>query len=248
VSLRYRVAALNTGKLTDASCGDVWFMRSDGEKACRCGFGIPLYTQLRSPGNFSMQDNDPIKAQLDRALALLQLCRRLDYEAILDHQGEAVETLREVVQILRQSLPEGAQGDGGAAADVETVSDAADPDLADKGALLERQRRFVEALSRAGIGNRLGKLYCSDAPSRQVAFREAPHKLGLPHFDMVIAADYAPVSGYHGIFIGAQEVASCVLPLPAESHQWQIRERHRFADARRAAELVSLLSAGFPVA
>jgi hypothetical protein len=80
-----------------------------------------------------------------------------------------------------------------------------------------------------------------------VAFRDAPHKLGLPQFDMVVGPDYAPVSGYHGVFIGNQEVMSCVLPLPAESHQWQVRERQRFSDLTQVVDLVSLLSAGFPV-
>jgi len=192
-----------------------------------------------------MDNKKSIQAQIDRGQSLLRLCQRVDHAAVIAHEPQAVETLREVVRILRRSQ----EADDG-------VPRSPQPELRDepamdagqgKSAVLERQRRFVEALSRAGLGDRLGKLYCSSAERRLLAFREAPHKLGLPQFDMVVAADYAPVSGYHGIFIGAQEVVSCVLPQPAESHQWQIRERHRFSDAVQAAELVSLMSAGFPV-
>jgi len=190
-----------------------------------------------------LDNKNKLQAQLDRALSLLQLCQRVDHAAVLAHEPVAVETLHEVVRILRSSL---------LAEDLfpsASEPDEDEPAMAQQGksALLERQRRFVEALSRAGLGDRLGKLYCSTAERRLVAFREAPHKRGLPQFDMVVAADYAPLSGYHGIFVGAQEVVSCVLPLPAESHQWQVRDRHRFSDATRAAELVSLMSAGFPV-
>lgn len=196
-------------------------------------------------GGDVLKNKSDIQAQLDRALSLLSLCQRVDHAAVVAHEPEAVETLHEVVQILRRSLE--LDGSSLPASPGPGEEEPAVEMAQGKSALLERQRRFVEALSRAGLGDRLGKLYCSNAERRLVAFREVPHKLGLPQFDMVVAADYAPVSGYHGIFVGVQEVVSCILPLPAESHQWQVRDRHRFADAARAAELVSLMSAGFPV-
>lgn len=193
-----------------------------------------------------MNNNDDMKALCDEAQALVQLCQRLDYSAIVAHQPEAVATLQEVVRALRKKQ---AQGDGPSEHDGLVEPDGSKESVRPepKSALLERQRRFVEALSRSGLGDRLGKLYSPAAERRQVAFRDAPHKLGLPRFDMVIAPDYSPINGYHGVFIGAQEVFSCVLPLPGESYRWQVRERHRFSGIEQVVDFVSRLSAGFPI-
>jgi hypothetical protein len=117
----------------------------------------------------------------------------------------------------------------------------------EKAALLERRRHFVEALSQGGLGKRLGKVYSSVDDRRLLAFREVPHQQGLPKFDMVVGPDYSPISGLHGIFIGAHEVMSCVLPSPAESHHWQVRERHQYTKPSQVVDLVSMMSAGFPI-
>jgi hypothetical protein len=64
---------------------------------------------------------------------------------------------------------------------------------------------------------------------------------------MVVGADYSPQAGFHGIFVAEREVMSCVLAKPFDTQQWEIRERHRFATMDQMADLVSMLSAGFPV-
>jgi len=183
---------------------------------------------------------------LDRCQALLDLCRRVDYAGVIAHQPAAVATLADVLQSLRQLTAASAPAMAREVAD-EMQRPASPPDSQDKSRQLEHQRQVTEALSRAGFGDRLGKLYCSTAERRQIAFRDTPHKLGLPQFAMVVAPDYAPLNGFHGVFVGAQEVFSCVLPLPAQEHQWQIRERHRFANLSQLVTLVGMLSAGFPV-
>jgi hypothetical protein len=66
-------------------------------------------------------------------------------------------------------------------------------------------------------------------------------------FDMVVAADYAPGEGYHGIFITANEVLSGFLPLPAGQREWQLRARARYINQAQMVERVGLMSAGFPV-
>jgi hypothetical protein len=157
-----------------------------------------------------------------------------------------VAALQDAVRTLRQTLPRSDEALNNYATTQKGPTAGAQT-LESKDVILERRRRFVEALSHAGLGDRLGKLYFTDAERRQIAFREAPHKLGLPQFDMVVGPDYAPIAGYHGIFIGQQEVMSCVLPVPVGNHEWQVRERHRFASLEQVVDLVSAMSAGFPV-
>lgn len=182
-----------------------------------------------------MNHSDKAQAVYERADQLVRLCRELDYGAITAHQPLAVAALQRVVEAL-QLPPVRAEG---------SRDDQADPAAEDKLAVLERRRQFIEALGKAELGPRVGKLYYSNAAGRQIAFREAPHKRGLPAFDLVVSADFSPVEGYHGIFIGSRDVASCVLPLDAQC--WQVRERATFDSLEQMVDVVSLLSAGFPL-
>ena len=191
-----------------------------------------------------MNKNDNLRELFLQADDVLQLFNRLDYEAIVAHEPDAVAVLQEVVKTIR-----GKRGDEALASYATAPPVPRQPEVSiaeDKVSLQERRRAFLEVLSQAGLGARLGKVYCTEADSRTTAFRDVPHKLGLPPFDMVIAADYSPQSGYHGIFVAGQEVMSWVLPTPSEL-PWQLRERHRFSSLEQMAELVGLLGAGFPV-
>lgn len=188
-----------------------------------------------------------MKELIQRAEEFTRLCKSVDYQSVLAHDAAAVAALQDVLQVLKKTLPRGGEdlGDYASTQAGARQRSAAPESSAEKKALLERRRIFVEAFSQAGLGNRLGKIYSSTDDRRLLAFREVPHQAGLPQFDMVVAPDYSPVGGLHGIFIGSQEVMSCVLP--SESHQWQVRERHRFANNLQVVDLVSMLSAGFPI-
>lgn len=191
-----------------------------------------------------MNKKDNLRELFLQAEDFLQLFNRLDYEAIVAHEPGAVAVLQDVVKTIR-----GKRGGDEALANYAAeqqrrlVASAVEEG---KAAVLERRRAFLAVLSQAGLGGRLGKVYCTEADPRTTAFRDVPHKLGLPQFDMVIAADYSPQSGYHGIFVAGQEVMSWVLPPPYEL-AWQLRERHSFSSLDHMAELVGLLGAGFPV-
>lgn len=197
-----------------------------------------------------MDSKENMKELIQRAEELTRLCKSVDYESVLAHDSAAVAALQDVLQTLKKTLPRGNE-DLADYASAQPASRKRQPEgpesEAEKKALLERRRIFVEAFSQAGLGNRLGKIYSPLDDRRLVAFREVPHQEGLPKFDMVVGPDYSPISGLHGIFIGSQEVMSCVLPVPGESHQWQVRERHRFANNLQVVDLVSMLSAGFPI-
>lgn len=182
---------------------------------------------------------------LSQAETLVELCKQLDYAQIVAHEPAAVAALQSAIRAIRGSVPISDEALANYASR-QAASTVVEP-VADKAALLERRRRFVEALGSAGLADRLGKIYATGAATRLVPLRDAPHTRGLPQIDMVVGPDFSPQAGYHGIFIGSQEVFSFVLPEPAEEHLWQVRERHRFTELSRMVDLVSMLSAGFPV-
>ena len=189
-------------------------------------------------------EKEDIQQLLSQAVDLVEMCKRLDYQQIIAHKPEAVAALRDAMRVIRGTLP---AGDSAPTPTAPKQLNTAELAAAAKAALLERRRKLVEALGHAGLAERLGKVYSTVASQRLIAFKEVPHKQGLPQFDLVIGPDFSPQSGYHGIFIGEQEVVSCLLPSPGETQQWQVRERHRFVDLEQAAELASNLCAGFPV-
>lgn len=192
-----------------------------------------------------MDNNEKPISRYDEAGRVVRLCEALDFEGIVQHRPKAVSALQNVVRTLNLTLPrrtgERLQADDGAAT-------APRPPNADDNAELQQRRRLlVESLTRAGLGDRMGKIYSTITDERLRPFREAPHKMGLPAFDMVLAPDFSPEAGLHGIFIGAQEVASCLLPGADSTRTWQVRERARFGNLEELADIVSLMSAGFPV-
>lgn len=179
---------------------------------------------------------------------MVEASRRLDYPAIIAHDPKAIARLRQVATELRLDLDRLRQGPDQSLADYAQVQ----PQPKERPVLpaedaQERRRRCVDALTRAGLGGRVGKLYSSSAAQRLVPFREAPHKQGLMPFDMVVAADFMPGEGYHGIFITASEVVSGLLLQPVESRGWQLRARAGYGNLAQMVEKVGLMSAGFPV-
>jgi hypothetical protein len=190
-----------------------------------------------------LNKKDNLRELFLQAEDFLQQFNRLDYEAIVAHEPAAVSVLQDVVKTIRNKRG-GERALVGYAVEQELrVVGAAE----DKVSVQERRRALLEVLSQAGLSGRLGKVYCTEVDLRTAAFRDVPHKVGLPPFDMVVAADYSPQSGYHGIFVAGQEVMSWLLPTPYDL-AWQLRERHRFSTLEQMAELVGLLGAGFPVA
>lgn len=182
------------------------------------------------------------------ALQLVEASRRLDYHAILAHDPVAIARLRQVATDLRLDLDRLRKSSDQALADYAQAQPQprerqVAPEVTDQ----ERRRRCVDALTKAGLGGRLGKLYSSGSAQRLVPFREAPHKRGLVPFDMVVAADYMPGDGFHGIFVTAGEVISGLLMQPVDERSWQLRARAPYANLAQMVEKVGLMSAGFPV-
>ena len=212
-------------------------------------------------------NNDSSKALYDEAGRIVRLCETLDFEGIIQHRPNAINALQNAVRVLKVVLPRRAADTLGDYASVQasvqiapkpgaidtvasstsTPPPVAEVSAEEKALLQQRRREVLESLSHAGLGDRLGKVYSTSAEVRLQPFRDAPHKNGLPPFDMVMAPDFSPESGLHGIFVAAQEVMSCVLPGADPNRFWQVRERARYNTPEELVDFVSLMSAGFPV-
>ncbi|MFT3930804.1 MAG: hypothetical protein QM709_10970 [Spongiibacteraceae bacterium] len=188
-----------------------------------------------------MNSKDDLQQLLTQAGDLVEMCKRLDYQQIIAHKPEAVAALKDAMRIIRGSINNESLGD------YANKQEVREPTPEEKAALLERRRLLVEVLGHAGLAERMGKIYSTEAAQRLIPFKDVPHKQGLPQFDLVVGPDFSPQSGFHGIFIGEQEVMSCLLPSSSEAVWWQVRERHRFTSLDQAVDIVGLLSAGFPV-
>lgn len=196
-----------------------------------------------------MNNNDTPDTRYDEAGRVIRLCEALDFEGIVQHRPKAINALQNVVRTLNLTLPRrsAAERVGDGIEDARTAPAARAPVDDDAAEMAQRRRQLAESLTRAGLGDRMGKIYSTVTDQRLRPFRDAPHKMGLPAFDMVLAPDFSPEAGLHGIFVGAQEIFSALL-LGADSNRtWQVRERARFGNMEELADIVSLMSAGFPV-
>ena len=199
-----------------------------------------------------MADNkDSSQALYNEAGRIVRLCETLDFEGIVQHRPNAISALQNAVRVLNVPLPRGGNDGLGEYAVAPTSPKPAEPEAPiaaeDKALLQQRRREVLESLSQAGLGGRLGKVYSTSIEGRLQPFRDVPHKNGLPGFDMVMAPDFSPESGLHGIFVAAQEVMSCVLPGAEANRPWQVRERARYSTPEELVDIVSLMSAGFPL-
>jgi hypothetical protein len=191
-------------------------------------------------------DNDKTDQLYEEADQVIRLCETLDFQGIVRHRPQAVAALQNVIRVLKLELPrlrEGGTVERGESQSVRPAPSSED----DKAAAQLRRRQMVEALTHAGLGDRLGKIYNTRVERRIQPFREAPHKMGLPMFDMVIAPDFSPEDGLHAIVVAPQEILSCLLPGADSTRPWQVRQRVRYSSGEELVDLVSLMSAGFPV-
>ena len=191
----------------------------------------------------SKDASNPVLTDAD---TFLGCCDRLDFQSIFENQKDALRTLRvvmnelDLVPLTKQQI-ENRQAVESIVVDSSSVMShvaAADPKE-------ERRQEIIGEIEAQGFGDRLDKVYDSFADGRSRSLSKVPHRHGLPFFNTVIAADFAPVSGLHGIFVSNSEVISAVLPYPCESHHWQLEIRRNYSSLAEMVEYVTLLSAGF---
>ncbi len=159
-----------------------------------------------------------------------EIIEAVDFEKVASHDPEEVGKLQGVNEALGK-LSEGEQVNRVDGLDeVENL----DPAFAIKNELLL-------LLDDAGLGERLGRVYTLGLGSAQPGTKPAeivPHREGLPAFDVVIAPNYAPADGAHGIFVSYSGVFSAHVPEPITRHHWKIMRSQPYDDNE---ELVSLV-------
>ncbi len=186
-----------------------------------------------------MEDNpDNI---VDLAGMVISASRSLDYGRIRDHDPEAVARLQEVLVQLRIH----------SAGASDSLTDYASPQTGPSGddgedATAQRRETLVNSLSAEGFAERIDHAYNSFSKDRMTPIDRVPHHRGLPPYDLVLAPDFAPLSGLHGIFITANKVMSLVLPSDIQpSGDWQLLREKSFSTAEEMVEIVTLVAAGF---
>lgn len=191
----------------------------------------------------SKDASNPVLANAD---TFLDCCDRLDFQSIFENQKDALRTLRVVMDELDLAPLTKEQIKGLRSAEAITVdSSAVVSHVAASDPKEERRQEIIDEIEAQGFGDRLDKVYDSFADGRSRLLSKVPHRHGLPFFNTVIAADFAPTSGLHGIFISNSEVISAVLPYPCEGHHWQLEIRRNYSSLAEMVEYVTLLSAGF---
>ncbi len=128
----------------------------------------------------------------------------------------------------------------------DSAAQNAESAMADEKQSREHRIAIMTALKTEGFEDRIGKIYNSFSRNRSIPFSDAPHRRGIPAFDMVVAPDFSPCSGMHGIFVGKHEAMSIILASDAGGEaEWAVIKRKSFANTEEMVDAVTLLSAGF---
>lgn len=207
------------------------------------------------------------KQILDNASDLLAAAKSLDYTLILNNHVDEVKKLKDVLvnfnigktgktgknEVLADyaSKLEGQRPsknilDGLSSTELARDSDSVNIKSPDDRHAIPRDE-LDASIADEGLQDRVGKVYnsLSTGTDRTLAFKQVHHSRGIPAFDVVIAPDYSPTSGLHGIFISESEVMSIVLSSDSPAEDWQVLKRKHYSSADEMIEYFGLLSAGF---
>ena len=210
----------------------------------------------RCGGNVSLVSDIVLK----NADALLAAFKSIDFKKILSHDAAEVEKLKGVLvslqialkrptELLDQYASKPSAPSGSDQGFLPVLNDLAGLDATDKSSAVDRpfsgKDDIMEALALNGFASRAGLVYNSFSDSRTLAFDQAHHRRGVPPFEVVVAPDFAPVSGMHGVFISTTEIMSVILPSDNANADWQIFKRKSFSCRKEMMDYLSLISAGF---
>lgn len=185
---------------------------------------------------------------IKQASRISYITQQIDFEKIKAHEPSEVEKLNNFLSELGADL---AGPVVSIKANTAAVGRSSEPDteesseVGDAETRAARQMAILEQLKKEGFADRLGRLYNNRYESRSMEFRKAPHRKNLPDFDMIVAADYAPGAGAHGIIITQHQVMSVYLAAPEDQNSWQILKQRSYDSMEEMGEIVTLLAAGF---
>ncbi len=194
---------------------------------------------------------------LGNADKVLDACKRINYNGIINHDPSDVATLKEVLVDLSitanqpgesQSKPS-ESADGSVTNQVERgeqLNSGAGVVMESKEDIMARRENIAKHLDDEGFAERIGNVYNSFAEKRISTLDQIPHRRGLPPFDVVIAPDFAPVAGLHGVFISEKDVMSIILASEGGGESgWEIIKQKPYKTPEEMIELVTLVAAGF---
>ena len=210
----------------------------------------------RCGGNVSLVSDIVLK----NADALLAAFKSIDFKKFLSHDAAEVEKLKGVLvslqialkrptELLDQYASKPSAPSGSDQGFLPVLNDLASLDATDKSSVVDMpfsgKDDIMEALALNGFASRAGLVYNSFSDSRTLAFDQAHHRRGVPPFEVVVAPDFAPVSGMHGVFISTTEIMSVILPSDNANADWQIFKRKSFSCRKEMMDYLSLISSGF---
>lgn len=182
---------------------------------------------------------------------LLSVSQSLDYTKIGSHDLAEVAKLKAALFDLKIRVSNDEALDGYATKQVIRTSRLNDRSMmsSDDEEQKERRAQICESLGKEGFDDRVSHVYNSFVGSRRMRIEEVPHRVGLPDFDVVIAPDFAPEPGLHGIFISSKAVMSMTLALDESENgkQWMLLKSKEFSSEDEMIECATLMSAGFDV-
>ncbi len=197
----------------------------------------------------------PSSKILEQADLVLAASKSLDYQRILQHDRAEIAKLNAVLTNLKIG-DSGVDGLGNYASE-QTKSKPRQQKPLDSGEsdstarerveaeVVERRAAILSQLSDEGLSDRINQVYNSFASSRRMTFKQLPHRRGIPNFDFVIAPDFAPVPGLHGVFISAEKIMSVVLPSDQSDADWQILKEKAYSNHEEMIEYITLIATGF---
>jgi hypothetical protein len=189
---------------------------------------------------------------LQQANAVLAASKTLDYTKITKHDPPEVAKLMAVLSELNievepstaAPVSERVTSGNGAGADFKPA--VHQPGGGDNP--MANREEITAVLNKEGFSDRLAAVYNSLSPSRKTSFLQIPHRRGIPPFAVVVAPDFSPITGFHGIFISSSELMSITLAAENQTEaEWLVVKRKSFDGMEEMAEVLTLMAAGFDI-
>ncbi len=181
---------------------------------------------------------------IKEAQVLISASKSLDYSKIFAHDPNEIAKLKALMGHLniKPLTRYGESLDNYASVQQQNTASPTDKDAEAE----KRRQTIVDILKAEGFEDRIDNVYNSFSGERNTPINRVPHHRGIPEFDVVIAADFAPVSGMHGVFINDREVMSIILPADAgPSIDWQVMKRKRYENPEQMIDIVTMIASGF---
>lgn len=175
-------------------------------------------------------DGESLADLIRQAQRTHEIIEAVNFDKLRAHDAEEVAKLDGVHEALSK-LSEGEQ--------VQRVDGVDEVDNLDPAFAIRNELMLL--LDDQGLGERLSRIYTLGLRGSQPGSKPleiVPHREGLPAFDVVIAPNYAPADGAHGIFVSYSGVFSAHVAEPITRHHWKILRSQPYDDND---ELVSIV-------